>query len=140
MDHVGLVTHGSTFRPPAALCVMPVAGGIAVLTVGAIFAFAPTGPMRGLDPHVVGAVFMCAGLVMLLPRIYGGSRPKRWAARSRQDVIDEHGEPEYAKPARAADVRSKVKRADGAPARCATGGRTPLAARPCPPPVRCLPV
>ncbi|MEU4821557.1 DUF6458 family protein [Actinomadura citrea] len=70
---------------------MPVAGGIALLTIGAILTFAVTGSIRGIDLHTVGAILMAAGAsVLLLPLVMGGmSPPKTWSARSRRDAIDE---------------------------------------------------
>jgi hypothetical protein len=71
--------------------VMPIAGGVALLTIGAILTFAVTGSIRGIDLHAVGAILMAAGAaLLLLPLVFGGmSPPKRWSARSRQDAIDE---------------------------------------------------
>ncbi|MFA1543455.1 DUF6458 family protein [Actinomadura monticuli] len=69
---------------------MPIAG-IALLVVGAILVFAVTGSVSGIDLHAVGAIFMVAGVaLLLLPlALRGRPRPKRWSARSRQDAIDE---------------------------------------------------
>ncbi|MFI0487700.1 DUF6458 family protein [Actinomadura sp. 9N215] len=72
-------------------CVMPIAGGVALLTIGAILTFAVTGSVRGIDLHAVGTILMAAGAaLLLLPLVMRGmSPPKRWSARSRQDAIDE---------------------------------------------------
>ncbi|HEU5027131.1 MAG TPA: DUF6458 family protein [Spirillospora sp.] len=69
---------------------MPIAG-IALLVVGAILVFAVTGSVSGIDLHAVGAIFMVAGVaLLLLPlALRGRPRPKRWSARSRQDAIDD---------------------------------------------------
>ncbi|GGU92459.1 hypothetical protein GCM10010182_04660 [Actinomadura cremea] len=71
---------------------MPVAGGITLLTTGAILVFAVTGSVRGIDLHAVGAILMAAGAVLLLltPLVTRRRQsPDRWSARSRQDVLDE---------------------------------------------------
>ncbi|MFI0372621.1 DUF6458 family protein [Actinomadura sp. 1N219] len=70
---------------------MPMAGGVALLTIGAILIFAVTGSIRGIDLHAVGTILMAAGAaVLLLPLVMRGmSPPKRWSARSRQDALDE---------------------------------------------------
>ncbi|TDD23635.1 hypothetical protein E1287_38765 [Actinomadura sp. KC06] len=70
---------------------MPIAGGVALLTIGAILTFAVTGSIRDIDLHAVGTILMAAGAaVLLLPLVMRGmSPPKRWSARSRQDAIDE---------------------------------------------------
>jgi hypothetical protein len=72
-------------------CVMPIAGGVALLTIGAILTFAVTGSIRGIDLHAVGTILMAAGAaLLLLPLVMRGmSPPKRWSARSRQDAIKE---------------------------------------------------
>jgi hypothetical protein len=69
---------------------MPVAG-ITLLVLGAIFVFGVTGSVSGIDLHAVGTIFMVAGAALLLLPLVVRSRPrpKRWSARSRQDVIDE---------------------------------------------------
>jgi hypothetical protein len=70
---------------------MPIVGGVAVLTAGAILTFALTGSVRGIDLPVVGAILMAAGAgMLLLPMVMRGREvPEQWAARSRQDVIDD---------------------------------------------------
>lgn len=77
---------------------MPMAGGIALLSVGAIFTFALTRSVQGIDLRVVGVILMLAGaLALLLPRLVrtsrGGrrrsDRPTGQHARSRQDAIDD---------------------------------------------------
>lgn len=73
---------------------MPVAGGIALLTIGAILTFAITGSIRGIDLPTVGTILMAAGVaVLLLPLVVGGmSPPKPWSARSRRDAIDDEAD------------------------------------------------
>jgi hypothetical protein len=71
---------------------MPIAGGIAVIVVGAILTFAlTTESMGGLDLHIVGVILMLAGAVGLLLPVLVGNRPRsnRPTARSRQDAIDD---------------------------------------------------
>ncbi|MEV5831046.1 hypothetical protein AB0L25_36325 [Spirillospora sp. NPDC052242] len=70
---------------------MPIAGGIALLTAGAIIAFAVTGSLRGIDLHVVGTILMVAGAALLLLPLLGPRtpRPRGWGARSRQDAMDD---------------------------------------------------
>ncbi|MDL4815260.1 DUF6458 family protein [Actinomadura opuntiae] len=75
---------------PKGAHVTPMAG-ITLLVIGAILEFAVTGSISGIDLHVVGTVFIITGvaLLLLLPILRGGPRPRRWPARSRQDAIDE---------------------------------------------------
>jgi uncharacterized protein DUF6458 len=74
---------------------MSIGGGIAILILGAILAFALTGSVRGIDLHIVGVILMLGGaLGLLLPRLVrarAGSRrrPDGLTARSKQDVIDD---------------------------------------------------
>jgi hypothetical protein len=74
---------------------MSIAGGIALVVVGAILTFALTGSVRGVDLHIVGVILMLAGAVgLLLPlpvrtRFVTRSRSNRPAARSSRDVIDD---------------------------------------------------
>ncbi|MBO2456360.1 hypothetical protein J4709_01990 [Actinomadura sp. LCR2-06] len=70
---------------------MPMAGGMALLTIGAVLAFAVTGSLRGIDLQTVGAILMVAGAILLLLHLVvrGRPRPKRWSARSRQDAMDD---------------------------------------------------
>jgi hypothetical protein len=78
---------------------MPIGGGIAILVVGAILAFALTGSVRGIDLHTVGVILMLGGaLGLLLPllvraRAGGRRRSNGLTARSQQDVIDEGPRP-----------------------------------------------
>lgn len=71
---------------------MPVAGGIALLVVGAILRYAlTTGTAHGIDLHIVGVILMLAGLAgLLLPLLARTSRrSNRPLARSRQNDIDQ---------------------------------------------------
>ena len=71
---------------------MPIAAGIALIVLGAIFTFAVKGGHIGaLDLHVVGVILMLAGVVgILLPMlIRNRSRFSRPTIRSRQDVMDD---------------------------------------------------
>ena len=75
---------------------MSIGGGIAVLIIGAILAFAvTTGSVGGVDLHVVGVILMLGGaLGLLLPLLVRAKtcsreRSNELSARSRQDVIDE---------------------------------------------------
>jgi hypothetical protein len=70
---------------------MPMAGGMALLTIGAVLAFAVTGSVRGIDLRAVGAILMVAGAVLMLLRLVvrGRPRPERWSAHSRQDAMDD---------------------------------------------------
>jgi hypothetical protein len=71
---------------------MPIAAGIAIIALGAIFKFALTGgKVSGLDLHVVGVILMLAGLVwMVLPMlIRNRSRFSRPITRSRRDAAEE---------------------------------------------------
>jgi hypothetical protein len=81
---------------------MPIAGGVALLTIGAILTFAVTGSIRGIDLHAVGTILMAAGAaLLLLPLVMRGMpSSKQWSARSRQDAIDEadDGPPNSAAP------------------------------------------
>jgi hypothetical protein len=86
---------------------MPVAGGVALFTLGAILTFALTGSVRGIDLTILGVILMVAGAcTLLLPLLglirsflngkpgprrqlrsrSGGDKPP---ARSRQNVIDD---------------------------------------------------
>ncbi|MFD0898867.1 DUF6458 family protein [Actinomadura sediminis] len=78
---------------------MSVAGGIALLTIGAIITFAVSGSLRGIELHTVGAVLMVAGAALLVLRLVMPPRrhPKEWVARSRRDAMEE-----------AADARREV--------------------------------
>jgi hypothetical protein len=70
---------------------MPIAGGIALLVVGAILRYAVvTGTVHGINLHIVGVILMFAGLAgLLLPLLGRGTRrSNRPLARSRQDDID----------------------------------------------------
>jgi hypothetical protein len=70
---------------------MPIAGGIALLVVGAILKFALTGgPVHGIDLRIVGVILMLAGAVgLLLPFLVRPTRrSNRPLTRSRQDDID----------------------------------------------------
>ncbi|MBO3752866.1 hypothetical protein J5X84_43030 [Streptosporangiaceae bacterium NEAU-GS5] len=72
--------------------VMPVAGAIAVIVVGAILTFALTdGSVGGFDLRVAGVILMVGGAVgLLLPLLLGRrSRRRPSLVRSRQDVIDD---------------------------------------------------
>jgi hypothetical protein len=83
---------------------MPIAVGIVLIVLGAIFKFAVTGGKIGsLDLHVVGVILMLAGIVgMVLPMlIRHRSRLSRPITRSRRDVADERS-------------RTVVERTDGA--------------------------
>ncbi|TMQ92170.1 hypothetical protein ETD83_27890 [Actinomadura soli] len=88
-EHHHCLDHSPEFAEER--CVMPIAGGVALLTIGAILTFAVTGSIRSIDLHAVGTILMAAGAaVLLLPLVMRGmSPPKRWSARSRQDAIDE---------------------------------------------------
>jgi hypothetical protein len=71
---------------------MPIAAGIALIVLGAIFTFAVKGGHIGnLDLHAVGVILMLAGVVgMLLPMlIRKRSRLPRLTIRSRQDIMDD---------------------------------------------------
>lgn len=70
---------------------MPVAAGIALLAVGAIFTFALTGSIRGIDLHIVGVIVMLSGVLgLLLPRLRSGRHGlDQDVVRSRQDAIDD---------------------------------------------------
>jgi hypothetical protein len=71
---------------------MPIAGGIALLAIGAILTFALTySSLGGVDLNIVGVILMLAGAARLLLPLLTGTRPRRNrpTARSRQDVIDE---------------------------------------------------
>jgi Domain of unknown function (DUF6458) len=74
---------------------MPFAGGIALIAIGAILAFALSDTsVGGVDLQVVGVIVMLAGAAaLLLPLLVGNrlrARPVwgRWVGRSRQDVLD----------------------------------------------------
>ena len=71
---------------------MPIAAGIALIVLGAIFTFAVKGGHIGdLNLHAVGVILMLAGVVgILLPvLIRNRSRFSRPTIRSRQDVMDD---------------------------------------------------
>jgi hypothetical protein len=71
---------------------MPIAAGIALIVLGAIFKFAISGgKIGGLDLHVVGVILILAGIVgIALPMlIRNRSRFARPIAGSRKDVADE---------------------------------------------------
>jgi Domain of unknown function (DUF6458) len=71
---------------------MPIAAGIALIVLGAIFTFAVKGGHIGdLNLHAVGVILMLAGIVgILLPTlIRNRSRFSRPTIRSRQDVMDD---------------------------------------------------
>ena len=71
---------------------MPIAAGIALIVLGAIFTFAVKGGHVGdLNLHAVGVILMLAGVVgILLPMlIRNRSRFSRPTIRSRQDVMDD---------------------------------------------------
>lgn len=70
---------------------MPIAGGLALLVVGAILTFALTGSLQGINLHVVGVILMLAGAVWLvLPRLIRTRQgPDQPIGRSRQDAIDD---------------------------------------------------
>ena len=71
---------------------MPIAAGIALIVLGAIFTFAVKGGHIGdLDLHAVGVILMLAGVVgIMLPMlIRNRSRFSRPTIRSRQDVMDD---------------------------------------------------
>jgi hypothetical protein len=75
---------------------MPMGGGVALLAVGAILMFAVTGSIHIIDLSVVGAIFMIAGTLVLLPTVLARTRPRgnRPDGAGRQDVIE--GEPQAA--------------------------------------------
>lgn len=56
---------------------MPFAGGISLIAVGAILAFALTGSIRGIDLGTVGLILMLAGAVAILIPILLSRRPGR---------------------------------------------------------------
>jgi hypothetical protein len=70
---------------------MPIAGGIALLVVGAILTFALTGSIRGIDLHMAGVILMLAGaLGLVLPLVRNRSGSNRSSAvRRRPDVFDD---------------------------------------------------
>jgi hypothetical protein len=74
---------------------MPVAGGIALLVIGAILTFAlSSSSLGGVDLNIAGVILMLAGAARLLLPLLTGTRPRRNrpTARSRQDVIDEEAQ------------------------------------------------
>ena len=71
---------------------MPIAAGITLIVLGAIFKFALKGGHIGsLDLHAVGVILMLAGIVgALLPMlIRNRSRLARPTVRSRHDIMDD---------------------------------------------------
>lgn len=71
---------------------MPLGGGIALLVVGAILAFAVTKGSAGpVDLHIVGVILMLGGaLGLLLPLLVRvRRRPNALTARSRLDAKEE---------------------------------------------------
>ncbi|GAB3665893.1 hypothetical protein GCM10027589_30770 [Actinocorallia lasiicapitis] len=55
---------------------MPFAGGISLIAIGAILAFALTGSVRGIDLGVVGLILILAGAAaILIPILLSRRRP-----------------------------------------------------------------
>ena len=64
---------------------MPIAGGITLIVVGAIFKFAiTTRPVQGIDLRIVGVILMLAGLAALLLPVLTHNRT-RVVSRGRYD-------------------------------------------------------
>jgi Domain of unknown function (DUF6458) len=80
---------------------MSMAGGIALLVVGAILTFALTGSLRGVDLDVVGVILMLAGALGLLLSLRVRTRFVTWSRSNRPAAR----EPSGRRRRRAADPR-----------------------------------
>ncbi|MER6008959.1 hypothetical protein ABT120_61250 [Nonomuraea angiospora] len=112
---------------------MPIAGAVAVITVGAILIFAlADGSVGGMDLRVAGVFLMLGGALglLLLLLLHTRSRWPQSTARSLQDVIDDRPPPSPADPPGYGARQSRCLQPPGYDARQRRSRRPPGNRRP----------